>query len=184
MDISLEEPSPDHAGVIGTPPRVELDAPASADDDDIFSEKALSSYTPVSAALSNQSGNSVTSRTNNRPMVAKLTTGQMRNSPHPAAQKFNGPGGISLYINRLAFSETYRPGNVLVAGIDTRNGAARLKYDMTRKVATTDIVSREQLEAMRPVLREIAEELGLHFRYQVSQILSELSELSKFTLDM
>jgi len=35
-----------------------------------------------------------------------------------------------------------------------------MKYDMTRKVATTDIVSWEQLQAMRPVLKDIAEELG------------------------
>ena len=47
-----------------------------------------------------------------------------------------------------------------MAAIDTRNGAARMKYDMTRKVAATDIVSWEQAQAMVPVLKEIAEELG------------------------
>ena len=48
-----------------------------------------------------------------------------------------------MYSNqiRLDLSETYRPGNTAVAAIDTRNGAARMKYDMTRKLAVTDILS-------------------------------------------
>jgi hypothetical protein len=132
----------------------------SADDDDIFSEKAMSAYEPVCAALSNETGRSVKNRSNNRPMVARLSTGQRRNSPHPSGEKFNGPGEISPLINRLDLTETYRPGNLLAAAIDTTNGAARMKYDMTRKVATTDIVSWEQLQAMKSVLRDIAEELG------------------------
>jgi len=85
MDISLDDTSPDEAA---------------GDDDDIFSEKAMSGYEPVCAALSNETGRSVKNRSNNRPMVARLSTGQRRNSVHPSAEKFNGPGEISPLINR------------------------------------------------------------------------------------